>query len=264
MKSKLLAGGMALCFLGGCGSQEPDCASGATINLVKEILKEHPVNEQINKIFNESEQYANVLATAFVPRNYVESSEIKHMNEQLEKAKAQLENEKTAYGKAYERCRYEQADPNACGTSLERLFNKSGAYDYHYPNNPFNTDRGIALARQKLDTAVNNIVGLDNELRSARWKETYEFRNEELRRKQAEQDETRSKLMSAWEEAQKKITYNLDTIRTMSKNNETKAVACRAKLTIRVPDWGSAETQTNYTAQYTSEGELYVEIQSFL
>ena len=127
---------------------------------------------RLTKFLMSSEQYANVLATAFVPRNYVESSEIKHMNEQLEKAKAQLENEKTAYGKAYERCRYEQADPNACGTSLERLFNKSGAYDYHYPNNPFNTDRGIALARQKLDTAVNNIVGLDNELRSARWKET--------------------------------------------------------------------------------------------
>jgi hypothetical protein len=64
MKTKLLASGMVLFFLGGCGSKEPDCGSNATVNAVKEIMKERPNNQLIDYVFNNSKKFQMLVGHA--------------------------------------------------------------------------------------------------------------------------------------------------------------------------------------------------------
>jgi len=56
-------------------------------------------------------------------------------------------------------------------------------------------------------------------------------------------------------------SWKVELIRTLSKNPETQAVSCVAKVSVTAPGWDDwAERQVNYTAQYTTEGQLYVEV----
>ena len=57
--------------------------------------------------------------------------------------------------------------------------------------------------------------------------------------------------------------YSLDLIRTLSKDVDAKAVGCTAKVNLTVRDWVSIDFQTYYMRQYTSKGDLYVEVAGF-
>jgi hypothetical protein len=65
-----------------------------------------------------------------------------------------------------------------------------------------------------------------------------------------------SRYWEILERAKKETTFTLDTIRTNSRNPDTKAVSCTANLNARFED-GTAHQELKYTVEKTSDGKLY-------
>lgn len=61
--------------------------------------------------------------------------------------------------------------------------------------------------------------------------------------------------------AASKVVYDLDTIRIESKNNDTGALVCAAKLTATIKGWGQANKPITYRAEKTTDNDIYVTLE---
>ena len=293
MKTKLLESGMALCFLGGCGSKEPDCGSNATVSAVKANLKEHKNNRLIVYVFDNSEQYKMAIGEPFISRNINDDPDLKKLYEQRNNAKAKLRDALAVYFGLKKKCYKNELNIKNDAFTPYAL----SAYCGGLPNvvaEPDDVVRQFALYEntihlnsqlltdgalpKSLDAAQRTYYeGLKTAYKEA-WSQVAEFAHKieslngqiiierqrfpdkEARRKAQENTERRAKLESMWQKAISSAIYNLDVIRALSKDTDVRAVSCTAKFAVTVRDWGSAEGQANYMAQYTSDGKLYVEV----
>lgn len=71
--------------------------------------------------------------------------------------------------------------------------------------------------------------------------------------------ELKNEIDGLMAQARESVTYSLDTIRMVSRNPDTNAVACVANITARFED-GAASKEINYTAEPTTDDKLHVSV----
>jgi hypothetical protein len=283
MKTKLLASGMALCFLAACGSKEPDCGSSETTSAIKELLKKRPNNKLITYVFNNAEEYKMLINERFIRRNIADDHVINNLIEQLEQTSeqsmGQLEQLASKYYQLKQKCYKNEANifsvqtiNRYCGElsdtadlgeqiakSRNALFGDSSIYKgldaaqkayYDAIKNEFES------IYKSIEAPTQKIKALRREIDVRRLR----FNEEESQREVLENNERQAKIKDMRQNAIQGATYKPALIRTLSKDIDARAVSCIAQISVTVLDWGSADVQANYMAQYTSDDKLYVEI----
>jgi hypothetical protein len=80
-------------------------------------------------------------------------------------------------------------------------------------------------------------------------------------RAQATSDLQAKQVLDTIEAQLAKLQIKVDAIRTESKENATRKASCAAQFTSFMDGQRTAQDQFSYTAHYTDDGQVYVEIQ---
>jgi hypothetical protein len=238
-----------------CGSSDPDCGSSATQDLIVQIAKEHRDNKLINYAVSNSKSVQQSKQDASSLQSYV--SRMKIIQEESRALQAQQQDEVCRRIEEWKRQHPPDMEESR---ALQAQIPDSNIGIHHRQDvKPYIPPRCVLdITRRDTIESIAFKKGLGEYNLSVQQKLSA-LTNEYNELQRSYLDEQNKIAKKAEDKAKEAAVYTLDTIRMNSKDADTKAVSCAAKLNVQI-EGGGAQMEINYKVEKTTDGKLYATV----